>query len=331
MIEIKDLSFSYGKEPVLKSITTSFEEGRIYGLLGENGVGKTTLLTLLCGLKKVGSGSITTDGENPFDRTPSLLEKQYYLPDEVAPTPMTADGYAKERGRFWPLYDHEKFLHIMKEFENDPDKKMSQMSAGQLKKTYIAFALATGAKYLFMDEPTNGLDIPSKAQFRSAIMSHTAEESTIVISTHQVRDLENIIDPVIILDKQEVLLNASMEEISDKLFFDRTWGAPLDASGSEELRDLMEMVRWAPSAVNRQPWRIIAADGAFHFYEKQDRGYVSEKTGDLQKVDLGIVLCHFVSGMEEQGKNPQLVLQDPGISVPEGVQYIATVRAGGQA
>ncbi|MBQ6283228.1 MAG: ATP-binding cassette domain-containing protein [Bacteroidales bacterium] len=220
MIEIKDLSFSYGKTPVLKNITTTLEEGKIYGLLGENGVGKTTLLTLLCGLKKVGGGSITTDGEDPFDRTPSLLEKLYYLPDEVAPTPMTADGYAKERGRFWPLYDHEKFLHIMKEFENDPDKKMNQMSAGQLKKTYIAFALATGAKYLFMDEPTNGLDIPSKAQFRSAIMSHTADESTIVISTHQVRDLENIIDPVIILDKQDVLLNASMEEITEKLYFD---------------------------------------------------------------------------------------------------------------
>ena len=220
MIEIKDLSFSYGKTPVLKNITTTLEEGKIYGLLGENGVGKTTLLTLLCGLKKVGGGSITTDGEDPFDRTPSLLEKQYYLPDEVAPTPMTADGYAKERGRFWPLYDHEKFLHIMKEFENDPDKKMNQMSAGQLKKAYIAFALATGAKYLFMDEPTNGLDIPSKAQFRSAIMSHTADESTIVISTHRVRDLENIIDPVIILDKQDVLLNASMEEITEKLYFD---------------------------------------------------------------------------------------------------------------
>ena len=220
MIEIKDLSFSYGKTPVLNNITTTLEEGKIYGLLGENGVGKTTLLTLLCGLKKVGSGSITTDGEDPFDRTPSLLEKQYYLPDEVAPTPMTADGYAKERGRFWPLYDHEKFLHIMKEFENEPDKKMNQMSAGQLKKTYIAFALATGAKYLFMDEPTNGLDIPSKTQFRSAIMSHTADESTIVISTHQVRDLENIIDPVIILDKQDVLLNASMEEITEKLYFD---------------------------------------------------------------------------------------------------------------
>lgn len=220
MIEIRDLAFSYGKTPVLKSITTNLEEGRIYGLLGENGVGKTTLLTLLCGLKKVGSGTIRTDGENPFDRTPSLLEKQYYLPDEVAPVNVKAEALAKERGRFWPLYDHSKFLDIMKEFETDSSKKMNQMSAGQLKKSYISFALATGCKYLFMDEPTNGLDIPSKSQFRSAIMKYTPEDSTIVISTHQVRDLENIIDPIIILDKQDVLLNATVEAITSKLFFD---------------------------------------------------------------------------------------------------------------
>lgn len=220
MIEIKDLVFSYGKEPVLENITTNFEEGRIYGLLGENGVGKTTLLTLLCGLKKVGGGSILTDGEDPFNRTPSLLEKQYYLPDEVVPVPAKAEEYALEKGKFWPKYDHGVFIQVMKEFENDPTKKMSQMSAGQLKKTYISFALATGCKYLFMDEPTNGLDIPSKAQFRSAIMKYTPEDGTIVISTHQVRDLENIIDPVIILDKKDVLLNASMEEISRKLYFD---------------------------------------------------------------------------------------------------------------
>lgn len=220
MIEIQDLAFSYGKTPVLKSITTKLEEGRIYGLLGENGVGKTTLLTLLCGLKKVESGSIRTDGEDPFDRTPTLLEKQYYLPDEVAPVNMKAEDYAMERGRFWPLYDHSKFLAIMKEFENDPAKKMNQMSAGQLKKTYISFALACDAKYLFMDEPTNGLDIPSKAQFRSAIMKYTPEDSTIVISTHQVRDLENIIDPIIILDRQDVLLNATVESVTSKLFFD---------------------------------------------------------------------------------------------------------------
>lgn len=220
MIEIKDLAFSYGKTPVLKSITTTLEEGRIYGLLGENGVGKTTLLTLLCGLKKVCSGSITTDGENPFDRTPILLQNQFYLPDEVLPVAMKAECFAKERGAFWPNYDHSKFLEIMKEFENDPSKKMNQMSAGQLKKTYISLALACGCKYIFMDEPTNGLDIPSKTQFRSAIMKYTSENSTIVISTHQVRDLENIIDPIIILDRQDVLLNASVEEITSRLFFD---------------------------------------------------------------------------------------------------------------
>lgn len=220
MIEIKDLAFSYGKTPILKSITTTLEEGRIYGLLGENGVGKTTLLTLLCGLKKVCSGSITTDGENPFDRTPTLLQNQFYLPDEVLPVTMKAECFAKERGAFWPAYDHSKFLEIMKEFENDPAKKMNQMSAGQLKKTYISLALACGCKYIFMDEPTNGLDIPSKTQFRSAIMKYTSDDSTIVISTHQVRDLENIIDPIIILDRQDVLLNASVEEITSKLYFD---------------------------------------------------------------------------------------------------------------
>lgn len=220
MIEIKDLAFSYGKTPVLKSITTTLEEGRIYGLLGENGVGKTTLLTLLCGLKKVCSGSITTDGQNPFDRTPTLLQNQFYLPDEVLPIAMKAECFAKERGAFWPDYDHAKFLEIMKEFENDPAKKMNQMSAGQLKKTYISLALACGCKYIFMDEPTNGLDIPSKTQFRSAIMKDTTDDSTIVISTHQVRDLENIIDPIIILDRQDVLLNATVEEITSKLYFD---------------------------------------------------------------------------------------------------------------
>lgn len=220
MIEIKDLAFSYGKTPILKSITTTLEEGRIYGLLGENGVGKTTLLTLLCGLKKVCSGSITTDGENPFDRTPTLLQNQFYLPDEVLPVAMKAECFAKERGAFWPDYDHSKFLEIMKEFENDPAKKMNQMSAGQLKKTYISLALACGCKYIFMDEPTNGLDIPSKTQLRSAIMKYTSDDSTIVISTHQVRDLENIIDPIIILDRQDVLLNASVEEITSKLYFD---------------------------------------------------------------------------------------------------------------
>ncbi|MEE0234753.1 MAG: ATP-binding cassette domain-containing protein [Bacteroidales bacterium] len=220
MIQIKDLGFSYGGFPVLKNITMNLEEGRIYGLLGENGVGKTTLLTLISGLKKPLTGSIDTDGHNPYEREPSFLSDQYYLSDEVAAVNMKAIDYAVNYGRFWENFDLAKFNEVMQILENDPQKKMTTMSFGQLKKTYIAFALACNTKYLFMDEPTNGLDIPSKAQFRKAVMKYTREDSVILISTHQVRDLKNIIDPIIILDRQEVLLNAGIAEISAKLYFD---------------------------------------------------------------------------------------------------------------
>ena len=222
MITIKDLAFRYGAVPVLKNITMTLEEGRIYGLLGENGVGKTTLLTLLCGLKAVDTGSIDTDGHKPYDREPSFLSDQYYLSDEVPALNMSALDYAKNYGKFWGNFDMEKFVEVMNVFENDPSKKMTKMSFGQLKKTYISFALACNTKYLFMDEPTNGLDIPSKAQFRKAVTKYTREDSVILISTHQVRDLENIIDPIIILDRQDVLLNASLAEISERLYFDYT-------------------------------------------------------------------------------------------------------------
>ena len=220
MIDINRLGFSYGADIVLKDITMRLEEGRIYGLLGENGVGKTTLLTLLSGLKKPMAGTIEINGQYPFDRNPSLLSEIFYLSDDVAPANMKAIDYAHNYGKFWENFDYDKFIEIMNVMENDPQKKMNQMSSGQLKKTHIAFALACNTKYLFMDEPTNGLDIPSKAQFRKAVMKYTREDATLLISTHQVRDLESIIDPIIILDKQDVLLNASIEEISRKLYFD---------------------------------------------------------------------------------------------------------------
>lgn len=220
MIKVNNLAFSYGKDQVLKNINLTLEDGKIYGLLGENGVGKTTLLTLLCGLKKAQVGSIDADSANPYDREPSLLEQMFYLPDDVAPIYDKAYSWAKSRGKFWSNFSLDKFVEIMNDFENDVNQKLSAMSTGQLKKTYISFALACSTKYLFLDEPTNGLDIPSKSQFRSSILKYTSEDSTIVISTHQVRDLENVIDPIIILDRQDVLLNASLEEISRKLFFD---------------------------------------------------------------------------------------------------------------
>lgn len=235
MIEIDNLGFSYGTNPVLLNITLKLEPGRIYGLLGENGVGKTTLLTLLSGLKKLQSGRILTDGMVPWERKTGFLENHYYLPDDVYPYNCKAIDYARDYGTFWPGFSIDKYLEIMKEFDTDPEQKMNKMSTGQLKKAYISFALACNTKYLFMDEPTNGLDIPSKSQFRKAITRYTQEESTIVISTHQVRDIENIIDPIIILDRQDVLLNASIETISSKLYFNYSNTPDPQALYSEQL------------------------------------------------------------------------------------------------
>lgn len=220
MIEIKNLKFSYGASTILDNISLRLKEGSIYGLLGENGVGKTTLLTLVAGLKKPQEGTIVIDGSIPSRREPSLLRNSFILLDEVPAFNETAEKFAEETGSFWPEFSMEGFQEIMACLDNDPKKKMNHMSAGQLKKTHICLALACRPKYLLMDEPTNGLDIPSKVQFRSAIMKYTREDSTIIISTHQVRDLENIIDPIIIMDKKEILLDATVAEISEKLFFD---------------------------------------------------------------------------------------------------------------
>ena len=113
---------------------------------------------------------------------------------------------------------------------------------------------------------------------------------------------------------------------AEKIFFDGAWDAGLPPEKEAEIADLIEMVRWAPSAVNKQPWRVVVTDRGFHFYEKHDKGYISEKTGDLQKIDVGIALCHFVMGLEEQGEKPEVVIDDPELRIPDGAEYVATVR-----
>ena len=169
MIEIKEIWFSYGENTVLQNISMTFKEGCIYGLLGENGVGKTTLLTLVCGLKKPQCGTIDMDGRKPYDREPSLLSGQYFLSDDVAPVNMKACDYAASYGKFWEKFSMDKFLEIMNMFETDPQQKMSHMSAGQLKKTYISFALSCSPSYLILDEPTNGLDPSGIHEIRNLI------------------------------------------------------------------------------------------------------------------------------------------------------------------
>ena len=221
MIEIKNLEFSYKKTPVFSGINLTFPEGSIYGLLGENGVGKTTLLKLICGLQRPTVGTCILDGQTCHDRLPSMLQRIVFLQDEVnLPEMTTPQRYVDELAPFYPTFSQGTFLHLMQEFEVEPDRKFREMSFGQQKKSLIAATLSLGTDYILLDEPTNGLDIPSKAQFRSILSNCANEGRTIIISTHQVRDVENLIDPIVILSNNAVLLNAPVDRITEKLLFE---------------------------------------------------------------------------------------------------------------
>ena len=219
MITLKDLSFSYGKHKVLGNVSMTLEKGKIYGLLGENGIGKSTLLKILSGLLKMERGECNVFGEVPYRRNPSFLQEIFYLPEDFAGESVVVEKYAMQLGVFYPNFSPDRFNRIISEFGVDPKAKFNKLSLGQQKKAIIAVALSLGTKVLLMDEPSNGLDIPSKSLLRRLIAENASDEQLIVISTHQVKDLENLIDPIIIMDKEGVIMNASIEEISSRLAF----------------------------------------------------------------------------------------------------------------
>lgn len=231
MITINNLDFSYKNVAVFKNISLEFKDGNVYGLLGENGVGKTTLLKIISGLQFPNDGTCMVDDFIPSERNPYFLQNIFYLPEEVITEDTTPEKFINKLGVFYPRYDHSYFLNLMKELEVDANKKFNAMSYGQKKKSLLACALSLRTDYLLLDEPTNGLDIPSKALFRKVILQHSTDANenstdeinrvpTIIISTHQVKDVENLIDPIVILDHDEVLLNATFEEISQRLYFE---------------------------------------------------------------------------------------------------------------
>ena len=122
-------------------------------------------------------------------------------------------------------------------------------------------------------------------------------------------------------------VGADSRKRTESLFFDGSLDEPLTGMKAEAIADLIEMVRWAPSAVNKQPWRIVLKDSLYHFFEKKDKGYVQDATGDLQKIDVGIALAHFVMGLEEKKLKAEVIVSDPGIMIPDTMEYIASVRS----
>lgn len=220
MIAINDLSFAYPKQQELfKKLSLELKPGSITGLLGTNGAGKTTLLKLLSGLLSNSEGEIRIDELRPFDRKVELLKEIYFLPEEYKLPSVKISSFVKAQSGFYPKFNAEKFRSILKDFDLKANSQIHKLSHGQKKKFLVSFALATNCSLLILDEPTNGLDIPSKAIFRKILAGSIEDQQLVVISTHQVKDVENLIDNIVILKDGRVVFHENTSTISEKLLF----------------------------------------------------------------------------------------------------------------
>ena len=221
MITVENLSFLYrkSKRAVLHDFSLSLEKGRVYGLLGKNGAGKSTLLYLMSGLLTPKSGKVVYHDVDVRRRLPTTLQDMFLVPEEFDLPPVSLISYIELNSPFYPRFSKEDMVKYLHYFEMDINIDLGALSMGQKKKVFMSFALATNTSLLLMDEPTNGLDIPGKSQFRKFIASGMTDDKTILISTHQVRDIDKVLDHVLIMDNSRVLLNESTMSICDKLFF----------------------------------------------------------------------------------------------------------------
>ena len=238
MININNISYRYPgqKKPVLSNFSLSLNEGRIYGLLGKNGTGKSTLLHLIAGLLRPQEGSVcSSTGEAASDnniatykRLPEVLSDLYIVSEDFELPAISLDEYVQLLLPFYPRFSREQLNSCLEAFELPLQMNLGQLSMGQKKKAYMSIALAANTRLLLMDEPTNGLDIPSKSQFRKVVAQCMADDRLIIVSTHQVHDVEQLLDHILILSEDGMLMNASVGDITDKYVFEVRPSGQLD-------------------------------------------------------------------------------------------------------
>ena len=213
MVSIQNIKFGYNsRQAVLDDFSLEFASGGIYGLLGKNGTGKSTLLYLMMGLLRPQKGIVTIDGTDATLRRPEVLNEMFLVPEEYDLPRISLKKYVKSIKPFYPHFSDELLEKSLANFEMTSDVNLGSLSMGQKKKIYMSVALAANTRYLLMDEPTNGLDILSKSQFRKAVIESMTDDKTVVISTHQVHDVERLLDHVCIIERNRVLLNEPLVE-----------------------------------------------------------------------------------------------------------------------
>lgn len=217
MVLIDGLVFGYGGRLLYDGISTAFADGAVYGLLGRNGAGKTTLMRLIAGLLKCGGGRIEVDGRKPFDRSPEFLDGICYVPESACTPDMSVEDYAFSIGRFYSGYDGAGLTKYLGEFDVDPKSDFRRLSFGQKKKAMLAVAFSLNTRLMLLDEPGNGLDIPSKQCFRRLLSDWRQGGRTVVLSTHNVRDVAEMVSHVAVMDRGRLLVNMSVSEIGERL------------------------------------------------------------------------------------------------------------------
>ncbi len=219
MIQFNNVSFGYSKQKLLyANINLELSAGSVYGLLGKNGAGKSTLLKLMAGLVYPQQGKLSVFNADPTKRDPSFMHEVFFIPEEIDTPAIHVLDFGAEHMPFYPKFNNDQFLHYLKEFDI-PMTNLNKMSFGQKKKVWIALGMASNASLIILDEPTNGLDIPSKRKLRKLIASVINEDTCMIISTHQVKDLDSLIDKIILVDEGEIIVNTDTESITQKLVF----------------------------------------------------------------------------------------------------------------
>lgn len=223
MIRITNLDFGYSKaKPLFQNIELDLQRGKIHGILGKNGIGKTTLLKLMIGGLYPKQGTITIDDLDVTKRYVKVQQNIFFLPEEYTVPQISVTQFLEAHSTFYPQFNQDKFYSLLSSFDISKNEKLAKLSLGSRKKFMIAFGLACQTKYLIFDEPTNGLDIPSKSLFRKIIASEVTDELTIIISTHQVRDLGQLLDTIVILDEGKIIFNQDIPNIEKQLLFTKS-------------------------------------------------------------------------------------------------------------
>lgn len=245
MIALSELSFGYAKtaRPLFNKLNMELPAGTLCGMLGPNGAGKSTLLKILAGLIHPASGQCQVLSHSPSDRCVDFLSDVFLLPEDIYVPPISFASFHSRYSPFYPKFNDKVFTNLLQEFNIPDGKSLRQMSLGQKKKFLLAFGIATQTRLLIMDEPTNGLDIPSKAQFRKVLVNHFDSQRSFIISTHQVQDLEGLIDSLIVVSDGKILLQEDLDFIGSRIAMTKEKSVPDDALYYEDSLHGFSVVR----------------------------------------------------------------------------------------